>query len=244
MLPVIVYDDDERELAGIGDIVEGFRSALRVSVLTTHPEEAAQFIRAEKGMIMLISALGSSPDAEGAMLARLAQEGGRGGYVVLLLESLDALDRVLDGSFQISGLLVRPFSRNRAARLIRSVALAFGALGALEEEYLTFGSGGACVRVPVRSVLYLEAQGKKLEIWTRRQSVSVYGTFLEVEKALPDTFLRVHRSYIVRLAAIRTVSFPDMEIMLQGGARIPLSRSRKAALSAWLKENGGGILNG
>ena len=53
----------------------------------------------------------------------------------------------------------------------------------------------------------------------------------------PSRFLRVHRSVIVRLELVDLLHRSpggDYEVQLKGGMRLPVSRSRYAALERWL----------
>jgi two-component system LytT family response regulator len=64
--------------------------------------------------------------------------------------------------------------------------------------------------------------------WLLRERMGVLATSLD-----PTQFFRTHRSAIVRISAIREIlalSRYEHEIVLASGARIPLARSRKAAL--------------
>jgi two-component system LytT family response regulator len=56
----------------------------------------------------------------------------------------------------------------------------------------------------------------------------------------PEVFFRTHRSAIVRLArvrAVKTLSRYEHTVSLASGARVPLSRDRKARLASLLGRN-------
>ena len=48
-------------------------------------------------------------------------------------------------------------------------------------DYLVLHSGSSSYRLPLAQVLYIEALDKKLNIWTRRQCISVYETLRDLE---------------------------------------------------------------
>ena len=57
----------------------------------------------------------------------------------------------------------------------------------------------------------------------------------------PQGFLRAHRSALVRLGAVRELTWtPSDELVavLETGARIPISRRRRAAFVAGVRRNG------
>jgi two-component system LytT family response regulator len=89
---------------------------------------------------------------------------------------------------------------------------------------------GARVQViPADGIDYIEAQDDYVQVvadgkgWLKSQRLS------ELEEQLdPGAFLRVHRSYIVNLAAIERIEAVGKDshcAVLRGGARVPVSRS-------------------
>ena len=51
-------------------------------------------------------------------------------------------------------------------------------------------------------ILYLEAREKKLILHSGQEELSFYGSLREMEKVLPEYFVRCHRSYIVNFMHI------------------------------------------
>ena len=98
---------------------------------------------------------------------------------------------------------------------------------------------GAMIRpVPVTAIEWIGAAGPyaALNAGTERHLVRESLSSLE-ERLDPRAFLRVHRSSIVRLD--RVVSYRREpggagEVLLRGGARVRVSRSRRNALERWL----------
>ena len=99
---------------------------------------------------------------------------------------------------------------------------------------------GARVQViPAAGIDYIEAQDDYVQVvadgkaWLKSQRLS------ELEEQLdPGTFLRVHRSYIVSLAAIERIEPAGRDshcAVLRGGARIPVSRSGYQKLRELMK---------
>ena len=102
--------------------------------------------------------------------------------------------------------------------------------GTSDVQFLTIQSGGTISRLPVGEILYIEASDKKLNIWTKRQCISVYERMSELEQKLGTQFIRCHRSYLVNCAQIERVNFAEREIILRSSERLPLSRTCKNAL--------------
>ncbi len=72
---------------------------------------------------------------------------------------------------------------------------------------LQLSSAGKIEIIPVNDVAYCKAAGDYVEIFLTNQSQSLFsGTLKSIEEQLPSTFLKVHRSYIVNLDEVISVT--------------------------------------
>ena len=96
-------------------------------------------------------------------------------------------------------------------------------------RYLIVHKSGEHIPVPVSSIGYFKADGYLVEIHRSDGSVELIEKALnKLELILPNHFLRVHRSYIVDINAIRSychLGSSNYEITLKTGQTIPLSRN-------------------
>jgi hypothetical protein len=94
---------------------------------------------------------------------------------------------------------------------------------------ITVKTARGSVFVPFAAILCVEASGNYVSLFAAEGEFLHRATMKEMEELLPrDDFARTHRSHIVRLTAVRSVNGGnDGERMLelQGGRRVPLSRS-------------------
>jgi two-component system LytT family response regulator len=160
-----------------------------------------------------------------------------------------AYDQFALRAFEVHALdyLLKPFSRERLAQAVaharerlgspRAGAAARDALAAAGEaaqrrtplERILIRDGARVQVIPAAQIDYIEAQDDYVQVvadgraWLKSQRLS------ELEEQLdPGAFLRVHRSYIVSLAAIERIDPSGKDghcAVLRGGARIPVSRS-------------------
>jgi two-component system, LytTR family, response regulator len=102
---------------------------------------------------------------------------------------------------------------------------------------------GARVHVfPVEALDYAQAQDDYVELHSEGRTYLKTQTMGSLEASLdPARFVRVHRSYLVRLDLIRSVepyAKNSREAVLKDGARIPVSREGHARLRELLGETG------
>ena len=191
------------------------------------------------------------PKLDGFEVVELA--GNRCQYVFVT-----AYDQFALRAFEVHAIdyLLKPFSHARLAqalahareRLRAGAAAAAPQVDALVEEArarrqplerILIRDGARVQVVAVGSIDYIEAQVDYVQVvaagkaWLKSQRLS------ELEEQLdPGAFLRVHRSYIVSLAAIERIEAVGKDshcAVLRGGARIPVSRSGYQKLRELMK---------
>lgn len=91
-------------------------------------------------------------------------------------------------------------------------------------------------------ILYIESNGKKVEIHTvnSRESIDIYGTMDELEKELDENFYRCHRSYIVNMSHI--AGYDNDSIYLTNGDKVYLTKKKYSEFKKvymWHLQNGG-----
>jgi two-component system LytT family response regulator len=160
-----------------------------------------------------------------------------------------AYDQFALSAFEVHALdyLLKPFSSGRLGQALAHARERLGspavaaagsqAVAAAQEaaqrrmplSRILIRDGARVQVIPADSIDYIEAQDDYVQVvaagkaWLKSQRLS------ELEEQLdPGAFLRVHRSYIVSLAAIERIDPAGKDshcAVLRGGARIPVSRS-------------------
>lgn len=94
----------------------------------------------------------------------------------------------------------------------------------IENDSLFFTVNKKKARVAFNSIIYIESQREIMKIVTETNTIQTRITIGELEKQLPDSFLRIHRSYIVSKSKINFVDAQEVEV---GGKYLPIGRSYK-----------------
>ena len=96
---------------------------------------------------------------------------------------------------------------------------------------LQLNSAGKVEFIPVDEIAYCKAAGDYVEIMLTNSRQSLFsGTLKSIEKMLPSTFLKVHRSYIVNLDQVVSIASPQKGaassgvMVISSGDEIPVSR--------------------
>lgn len=150
-------------------------------------------------------------------------------------------------AFDVEALdyLTKPVRRERLqAALLRVRRLRGERTAAAEGPMLVVSDRGRVLRLPVADLICLRAEQKYVQIVTRAGQWLVDDALTDLEQRLGDAVVRVHRSALAAVAAVRALEraseFDDAEggegwtVRLSGGERLPVSRRQLASVRAVL----------
>ncbi|MEL6657144.1 MAG: LytTR family DNA-binding domain-containing protein [Bacteroidota bacterium] len=126
--------------------------------------------------------------------------------------------------------LVKPFSFARFNQALERArdALAKAISEGQEESYIHLKVDGSLVRLQVSEIIYVEGMKEYIRVVTEEKKYVTFERLKNMEKLLPaSAFTRVHKSYIVANAAVRSIEGNLLEV---GIGKIPVSRSLRAAI--------------
>ena len=143
--------------------------------------------------------------------------------------------------------LLKPFTLREftetAGRLRARHELVERARGAEEsedtEDVICVRADRMDIALPLKAVRYVQGMGEYLRIHLtdRPRPVVTLATMKSMEERLPsDRFLRIHRSSIVALAAIREVG--RGYLVLTDGTRLSVGDNYRHSLDAWVADRG------
>ena len=97
------------------------------------------------------------------------------------------------------------------------------------DEFIFIRDSNVVRRLKLDSILYAEAMGDYVKLYTPERFYAVHATLKAVEERLPPSrFLRVHRSYLVAVDKIDTL---DGGALIVGGKPLPVADAFRAALN-------------
>jgi len=95
---------------------------------------------------------------------------------------------------------------------------------ALKTAFITVRADRSNHQIKLNELMYLESLSDYVKIYFNDQSVITRDTISSFEESLPETFVRIHRSYIVNLDYITEFSSKSVSI---GNTELPISRTYK-----------------
>lgn len=251
-LRAIIVDDERPARDGLAADL----ASLGVQVIAACPNARAARValEAERPDALFVDV--EMPEIDGfALLESLEPE-----HLPPAIIFVTAYDEHALRAFEVRALdyLLKPFSRDRLqetlTRATRRVEEASAFAASLEHgapgdgnrataprflDRLVIRERDATVVVPVQDIVWIEADTYYVRLHLADgKSRLLRERMMALESRLdPNVFFRTHRSAIVRLDCVRsvkTLSRYEHTVTLTTGARVPLSRERRARLAALL----------
>ncbi|HSI69782.1 MAG TPA: LytTR family DNA-binding domain-containing protein [Gillisia sp.] len=149
----------------------------------------------------------------------------------------------VDGfDLQAVDYLLKPISFERLLRAVNAYSnihfnkgeLQFSRENEEQQDFMFVRADRKMIRINFEDIFYIESLSDYLKIHTRTGSIMIRETMSNIEKELPvPKFIRIHRSFIVSLAALNTYTNEHLEV---AGKTLPISRSYKSTVLATLEK--------
>jgi two-component system LytT family response regulator len=157
---------------------------------------------------------------------------------------LTAYDQFAIRAFDAEALdyLVKPVSEQRFAATIKRLTKSLGARGAERQESIVVATARGALVLRLRDIDWIEAADYYARLWVGQRSYLLRESLAQLEpRVFAHGFARAHRQALVRLDGVRallTTDSGDTTAVLLSGARVPVSRRRRAAFAAAVKQRG------
>ncbi|NBC00823.1 MAG: response regulator [Bacteroidetes bacterium] len=143
-------------------------------------------------------------------------------------------DRAIEAfEFGVLDFIGKPFGRERLAQALQRLH-APGARTDPPARYLAVRASGRVTLIDVERVLALQGAGSYSELVLRDGSTTLHDKPLKrLVTLLPDDFVRIHRSYVVRMSAVAHFLAREgsrYAVELHDGTTLPVGRTRVDAV--------------
>jgi len=108
--------------------------------------------------------------------------------------------------------------------LLGAVEKAKNLIGEDIGKYLLISGKSGIVKLPYRSITYIESSGRIAIVHENRGKREYYKKLDEIERELPASFVRCHKSYIVNMDKVKSLT--GSSFVLVNGQAVPISQSK------------------
>jgi len=121
----------------------------------------------------------------------------------------------------LCGYLIKPIKMNNLQFLMEK---AKKNITRSQGEKILIKLKGNTRTVLYSDILYLESRGHQLFVHTKTESILLYKKLDEYEEEMNDTFVRIHKSYLVNMNCIKRIE--RTQLILCNGVILPISKNR------------------
>ncbi|PXY41105.1 DNA-binding response regulator [Flavobacterium cheongpyeongense] len=137
--------------------------------------------------------------------------------------------------------LMKPISFEKFSKAIEKAKIYFSGNSAKKEnistgKVLSHRVNGQMTDIPLSDIIYIESLGNYMKLYSSRHNLPmiIYGSLASISAEIDCTdFLQVHRSYIVNISKISTVTFKNLTMC--NNEIIPVGRKYKILLDSFFK---------
>ncbi len=112
-------------------------------------------------------------------------------------------------------------------RLTRALDLAVRRIDERSKSHLRVGNRAHLFNIPFSDIFYIESERRILIIHRKGNPYRMYGQLDEIEKLVPEYFIRCHQSYLVNMNYIQ--AFVNNRFVMSNGRLIPIAQKRRSA---------------
>lgn len=240
MITMMTYDTDKEEqqlLLYDSENAVAYYSDERLEKISMEREEEVRAFLEESGL--LDAAMMEITNEEGLQLTKDFRKVQKEADLMLIADERISPMRYVTPEIRATSLLLRPFRREDGEQVVRDflTALIRERNQADTNQRLVYESREGKIAIPYAKIYCIEVKGKKLFIRTKYREYPKSGSLESMEQELPKNFLRCHRSYIVNTDYITQVKLAENAVILEHNIRIPLSRTYKPEMKAYLERN-------
>jgi DNA-binding LytR/AlgR family response regulator len=226
---IAICDDNTADLEYVSTLVDEWsRNSQNIVNINIFPSAEAFLFNYEDDkdydILLLDIEMGNM---NGIELAKKVREENRSVQIVFITGFPDFIAE----GYEVSALhyLIKPVSTDKLSAVLDRAVTNLGK----SEKSVIFTVNGEALRVSVGDIISVEAFAHSCAVTTVRKKFEVRSSMSDIEKLLDDSFnhgfIRCHRSYIVGIRYIKSISKTD--ITLDNEEKIPLSRSNYNAVN-------------
>lgn len=222
MTTIVIFDDDRRSISLLRPLVEQEypQSSPHTIIEATSLERLESILGTDVHVDILIADI-VMPEGQptGIEVVRRFFPPESGTQVIYISGYLEQAPEV----YQTSHLyfLLKPIDRTK---LRDALGKAHANLNRRQPPMLRVKTGHKEQLINISTISYLQSSLHKATIHCRNRNVETYARLDDLERQLPPSFSRCHRSYLVNLAFVS--SLDERELRLHDGTILPVSRRR------------------
>lgn len=127
--------------------------------------------------------------------------------------------------------LIKPIKENDIKENVKKAIN----LSATQNDFFEFKHSNELFRIPLSCIMYFESKGRKIKVHEINKTYELYCKLDEVESRVGDSFVRIHKSYLINNIYIKSWKYEN--IFLQNEIMLPISHTYRKIVRSKLIKN-------
>ena len=127
--------------------------------------------------------------------------------------------------------IVKPFTKEQILDALNYAMR----LSGNQKDFYEFKINQTYYKILLKDIIYVESSGRKIIIHTETCEYTVYSKLDEIENKFNNVFLRIHKSYLVNMNAIKEYQYDS--VLLTNGIRLNISKINRNKVRDYLLES-------
>lgn len=222
----IVVDDEPLAVSLLGSYVDKI-PFFELVFSTENPIEALQYIQKNEADLIFLDI--QMPELTGINFMKIV--GNKLKYILTTAYSEYALEGY---EHNVIDYLLKPISFSRFEKSALKAQERFPTNETSANSHFFIKSSGQQHRINFDDILYIESIKDYVNIKTENQEYIVLDTLKSLENQLPESFARVHKSFILNLDKIEKIDIRN--VFLSSGEEIPIGETYKSEFLLKIKK--------
>lgn len=236
MVEMMIFSVRQTEIRAVYEISKDLAASMTEERWEFHcmknREELKAFVSANPMLDLICMDIS---DADGLLAVQELRKKNRHAYIILIASPKTSPASYMRPGIMAGSLMLRPLGKAQVQEVLeeafREFAARFQKSGDMEQFVIDNREGKWLV--DYEQIYYFEAREKKIFLNTDTREIPFYDTMENLEKRLPDFFIRCHRSFFINGKKIEKLQLGRNLAILEGGWEIPVSRSYKTSLKEY-----------
>ncbi|WP_397444973.1 LytR/AlgR family response regulator transcription factor [Polaribacter sp. R77954] len=238
MIRAVIIDDEPKAIQSLAWELSNFNDELEVVATFTEPEKAIHYLKSTKIDCLFLDI--EMPTMDGFQFLEQLEikdfavviTTAYNEYAITALkkEAIDYLLKPIDSDDLTETIqkIKKHNTKGFNADKFEDMLLKFN--NKLHHKKITINTDGKLVFLEPNDIYYVESDGNYSTLHlSKNKKIVVTKKLKEINELLPkDHFFRIHNSYIINLNIIKEFLKSDGYVILESGAKVPVSRQRKS----------------
>lgn len=211
---ILICDDEKNAVEAVGDMIKKKYGDKHNVVTFCTPEEVGEYVNDKNNSVDLAVMDIELKSSDGMKLSFMLKNIYPELEIIYFTGYADKYDEDIFMLTKPFGLLRKPICEEKLYNLLDSLAQS--------EQAISIVSGSNNIKIALKSIMYIERQGRKTSIVMATDTFASYVSLDKIERQLNKNFIRVHNSFYVNYNYIDDIK-ADVCVLITGKS-IPVSR--------------------